>query len=160
MVDSLEALAALAAGGSGTGAEAVRLLAAADTARTAMGYARAPVAEPDRQARLAGLRDALGEDGFAEAWSAGAALSLDEAVALVRRTRGARGRPSTGWASLTPTELDVARCIVEGLNNPQIADRLFMGRGTVKTHLSHIYAKLDIANRTELATLATRHLDP
>jgi DNA-binding CsgD family transcriptional regulator len=176
MVDSLEALAALASGaqagagasgaggaaaaGIGAAAEAVRLLAAADSARTALGYARAVVAEPDHEARLAGLRESLGDDGFAEAWSAGAALSLDEAVALVRRTRGARGRPSTGWASLTPTELDVARCVVEGLNNPRIADRLFMGRGTVKTHLSHIYAKLDIANRTELATLATRHLDP
>jgi predicted ATPase/DNA-binding CsgD family transcriptional regulator len=158
MVDSLEALAALVAG-AGSGTEAVRKLAAADSARTAMGYARAPVAEPDRQATLAGLREALGDDGFAETWSAGAALSLDEAVALVRRTRGTRGRPTTGWASLTPTELDVARCAADGLNNPQIADRLFMGRGTVKTHLSHIYAKLDIANRTELATLAARHLD-
>jgi predicted ATPase/DNA-binding CsgD family transcriptional regulator len=159
MVDSLEALAAMAAR-AGTGIEAVRLLAAADAARSAIGYARAEVAEPDRQATLAGLREALGDDGFAEAWSAGTALSLDEAVALVRRTRGTRRRPTTGWASLTPTELDVARCIVEGLSNPEIGDRLFMGRGTVKTHLSHIYAKLGIANRTELATTATRHLNP
>jgi predicted ATPase/DNA-binding CsgD family transcriptional regulator len=179
MVDSLEALAALAAPSAlsdssvppsvpsdsgdpavdpAAGAEAVRLLAAADAARTAIGYARAAVAEPDRQAVLAALRDAVGDEGFAEAWSAGAALSLDEAVALVRRTRGTRRRPSTGWASLTPTELDVARCVVDGLSNPQIGDRLFMGRGTVKTHLSHIYAKLGIANRTELATLASRHL--
>jgi DNA-binding CsgD family transcriptional regulator len=104
------------------------------------------------------LRSSLGDADYDDAWSAGAALSLDDAVALVRRTRGTRRRPTTGWASLTPTELDVARCIVEGLSNPEIADRLFMGRGTVKTHLSHIYAKLDIANRTELATLATRHL--
>jgi DNA-binding CsgD family transcriptional regulator len=34
------------------------------------------------------------------------------------------------------------------------AARLFIGRDTVKTHLSHIYAKLDVTNRTELATLA------
>lgn len=154
MVDSLEALAGLAAR-----PESVRLLAAADAVRTAIGYARAAIAEPDRQAALAGLREALGDDGFAEAWSTGAALSLDEAVALVRRTRGARRRPTTGWASLTPTELDVTRCVVEGLSNPAIGDRLFMGRGTVKTHLSHIYAKLGIANRTELATTATRQLD-
>jgi predicted ATPase/DNA-binding CsgD family transcriptional regulator len=158
MIDSLEALAGLAARAE-AGAEAVRLLAAADAARTVIGYARAAIAEPDRQATLAGLRDALGDDAFAAAWSAGAALSLDEAVALVRRARGARGRPSTGWASLTPTELDVARCVVEGLSNPEVGDRLFMSRGTVKTHLSHIYAKLDIANRTELATVAARQLD-
>jgi DNA-binding CsgD family transcriptional regulator/tetratricopeptide (TPR) repeat protein len=158
MVDSLEALAGLSAraAGAGEGVEAVRLLAAADAARTAIGYARAPVAEPDRQATLARLRDALGDEAFADAWSAGEALSLDEAVALVRRARGTRRRPSTGWASLTPTELDVARCVVEGLSNPDIAQRLFMSRGTVKTHLSHIYAKLDVANRTELATVAAR----
>jgi len=152
MVDSLEALAALA-----SGEEAVRLWAAVHSARTALGYPRAPVAEPAHQEGLACLRAELGDDGFGSAWSAGAALTLDEAVALVRRARGSRGRPSTGWASLTPTELDVVRCVVEGLNNPEIGARLFMSRGTVKTHLSHVYAKLAIANRTELATLAARH---
>lgn len=53
----------------------------------------------------------------------------------------------------------MARCIVEGLSNPEIGDRLVMGRGTVKTHLSDIYAKLGIANRTELAPVAARQLD-
>jgi DNA-binding NarL/FixJ family response regulator len=50
------------------------------------------------------------------------------------------------------------RLVVEGLNNPEIGTRLFMGRGTVKTHLSHVYAKLGISNRTELARLATTRL--
>ncbi|MFC5263648.1 LuxR C-terminal-related transcriptional regulator [Kribbella qitaiheensis] len=85
-----------------------------------------------------------------------AQLDLDEAVAYARRTRGARGRPSTGWASLTPTERDVVAAAVEGLNNPEIGARLFMSRGTVKTHLAHIYAKLGVANRTELAALAAK----
>ncbi|MDX3002619.1 LuxR C-terminal-related transcriptional regulator [Kribbella solani] len=80
-------------------------------------------------------------------------LSLDEAVAYARRARGTRGRPSSGWPSLTPTEHQVADLAVEGLTNPQIADRLFMSRGTVKTHLAHIYTKLSVANRTELANL-------
>jgi DNA-binding NarL/FixJ family response regulator len=48
--------------------------------------------------------------------------------------------------------------VVDGLSNPEIGSRLFMSRGTVKTHLSHIYAKLGVANRTELATLATPRL--
>ena len=43
---------------------------------------------------------------------------------------------------------------VEGLGNPDIGRRLFMSRATVKTHLSHVYAKLGVANRTELATVA------
>jgi len=92
---------------------------------------------------------------FAETWAEGAHLTLDEAVAYVRRARGSRRRPSTGWDSLTPTELEVVRLVVDGLSNPEIGRRLFMSRGTVKTHLSHIYAKLGVANRTELATRTT-----
>ncbi|WP_157979827.1 helix-turn-helix transcriptional regulator [Kribbella monticola] len=88
-----------------------------------------------------------------------AELSLDEAVAYVRRTRGSRGRPSTGWASLTPTEREVVALAVEGLSNPEISARLYMSRGTVKTHLAHVYAKLNVANRTELAALAATRPD-
>ncbi|MDQ0380351.1 helix-turn-helix transcriptional regulator [Amycolatopsis thermophila] len=79
------------------------------------------------------------------------AMPLREAIAYARRARGKRGRPESGWGSLTPTEESVARLVVEGLNNPDIGTRLFMSRSTVKTHLSHIYAKLGITNRTELA---------
>ena len=44
---------------------------------------------------------------------------------------------------------------VEGLTNPEIGARLFMSRSTVKTHLSHVYGKLGVANRTAvLAALA------
>ncbi|MGH9247452.1 MAG: helix-turn-helix transcriptional regulator [Acidimicrobiales bacterium] len=156
-VDSLDALAALAARAE-SWAEAARLLAASDAAREAMGYPRRQIDEPDHEATVATLRTALGGDAFADAWADGAALSLDEAIAYVRRSRGARGRPSTGWASLTPTEVEVVRLVVEGLSNPEIATRLLMSRGTVKTHLSHVYAKVSVANRTELATLAANHL--
>ena len=78
-------------------------------------------------------------------------------MAYARRTRGTRGRPTTGWASLTPTELEVVRLVADGRTNPEIGVRLFMSRGTVKTHLNHVFTKLDVSNRTELATLATRH---
>ena len=80
-------------------------------------------------------------------------FTLDEAVALAQRSRGERRRPSTGWASLTPVELDVARLVAEGLTNPSIATRLVMSPNTVKTHLSHIFTKLDITSRAELARL-------
>ena len=85
-------------------------------------------------------------------------MSLDEAVEYLRRSRGPRSRPASGWHSLTPTELSVAKLVVEGLNNPDIAARLFMSRGTVKTHLSHIFTKLGVGNRTELATIAAGRL--
>jgi DNA-binding NarL/FixJ family response regulator len=153
-VDSLDALATLAARADRT-SEAVRVLAASDRARDAMAYPRDPVQQLACDTTVPGLRAALGDRAFTEAWAEGARLILDDAVAYVRRARGIRRRPSTGWGSLTPTELDVVRLVVDGLNNPEIGSRLFMSRGTVKTHLSHIYAKLGVANRTELATLTT-----
>jgi DNA-binding NarL/FixJ family response regulator len=51
------------------------------------------------------------------------------------------------------TKRSVVELAVSGLSNPDIAARLFMSRGTVKTHLAHVYAKLGVANRTELARL-------
>ena len=152
MVDSLEALAGLASRAESF-TEAVRLLAASDAARAAMGYRRPSIDRPHHEAILARVRAALADE-LAAVWAQGAALSLDDAVAYARRARGARNRPSTGWGSLTPTELDVVRLVAEGLTNPEIGARLFISRATVKTHLSHVYAKLGVSNRTELAALA------
>jgi DNA-binding CsgD family transcriptional regulator len=63
-----------------------------------------------------------------------------------------------GWPSLTPAELDVTRLVVEGLANKEIAQRLFVSPRTVQTHLTHVYAKLDVSSRTQLARVAQRHL--
>jgi DNA-binding CsgD family transcriptional regulator len=149
-MDSLDALALL----TSRSEDAVRVLAASSQARVDLGFPRRPVDQARVGDALDGLRKTLGDPRFEALTDEGAGMPLGDVVAFVRRTRGARSRPSAGWGSLTPTELDVVRLAVEGLNNPDIGARLFMSRGTVKTHLSHVYAKLGIANRTELATLA------
>jgi len=77
-------------------------------------------------------------------------------VAYARRARGERGRPAAGWGSLTPTERQVVDLVIDGHTNPQIAERLFMSLGTVKAHLAHIFAKLGVSTRAELAALAAR----
>ena len=86
----------------------------------------------------------------------GASEALDEAIAYARRARGTRKRPSGGWESLTPTELEIVRHAAAGLTNPEIGARMFISRGTVKVHLSHIYAKLGLRNRSEVAAEAMR----
>jgi DNA-binding CsgD family transcriptional regulator len=78
------------------------------------------------------------------------------AVGRRRGRRGPRGRPRSGWASLTPTEAKVAELVAEGLSNPEIAERLFVSRHTVHTHVSHILAKLGLGSRVELAAAAAR----
>ncbi|GAA4520119.1 LuxR C-terminal-related transcriptional regulator [Actinoallomurus oryzae] len=145
----LDALARIAAE-AGAHTEATRLFAACDRARTDMGVAPVP-ADP-------GPRAALGETAYAAAWAEGSALDVRAAVEWARRARGPRRRPSSGWAGLTPAERSVVRLAAEGLSNPDIGARLFMSRSTVKTHLSHVYAKLGVTNRTELAALAVPHL--
>ena len=76
---------------------------------------------------------------------------LTDAMAYALRGRGPRNRPPHGWPSLTPAELEVAELAASGMSNPQIAARLFMSRSTVKMHLSNVYLKLQVANRTQLA---------
>ena len=156
-VDSLDALAELEADG-GDHAAAVRLLASSTSARAEMGYPRPPVELPEHDKLVARLQSSLGEE-FAAIWAEGAARPLDDVVALVTRGRGRRGRPDVGWDSLTPTEIEVARLAAKGLSNPEIANRLYMSRSTVKAHLSHVYTKLGVANRTELATLVSSRSD-
>ena len=139
--------------------DAARLLAAADAARQPLQYL-APGFTANRGAAdraISQARHAVGDDRFTQAWDEGQALTLDDAVAYATRKSGGRKRPATGWASLTPAEREVARLVSEGLRNDAIARRLFIAPGTVKVHLSHIFAKLGITTRTELASQAAAH---
>ena len=104
----------------------------------------------------AAARAGLGDEAFEAAWAEGEALTIEAAVAYASRARGERCRPSSGWASLTPTELDVARLAAEGLSNAEIGTKLFISAGTAKVHLHHIYAKLNLANRAQLTAEVTR----
>lgn len=153
VADTLECLARLA---DGNAAHAARLLGAADAIRQRMGHVRFPMYQEGYDTVVAAAREALGQNTFHAAWAEGAALSTEEAISYARRGRGGRKRPAAGWASLTPTELDVARLVSEGLSGKDIAARLFVSPRTVQTHLTHIYAKLGVSSRVQLAQEVTR----
>jgi DNA-binding CsgD family transcriptional regulator len=155
VVTSLETLGALALEHESP-TEATRLFGAAAAIRSTVGSVRWPIEQPAYDADLARAQHSLGVDAFTTAWEEGSALNVDDAVAYVSRARGERKRPSTGWASLTPTEERVVALAAEGLTNAQIAERLFVAPGTVKAHLGHIFTKLGVATRAELAGIATR----
>lgn len=158
-LDVLDVLARVAAE-RGQLSRAARLIAAADRNRRVIGAVRPPTAA-DRWDRLgAVVATHLSADERAEAVAAGQAMDVVEAIGDARRSRGRGVRPSRGRASLTPMEQRVARLAADGMPNTEIAARLFIARATVKVHLSHIYAKLGVANRVQLAAAYRAHGSP
>jgi DNA-binding CsgD family transcriptional regulator len=151
--DALELLGGFAID-SGAFAEGARLLTAATALHERMGQRCwiADEVERDRARAVAGLGD-----DFPRIVAEGQGLDGPAAVAYARRARGERRRPSFGWDSLTPMELEVVRLAAAGLTNPAIGERLFISRGTVKTHLLHVFAKLGVHTRAELAAAAIKH---
>jgi len=86
-------------------------------------------------------------------WDAGRVRSRLRELGVRRRLVAAE--PETnGWAALTTSELAVARLVAEGLTNREVAERLFVSPHTVSSHLRHVFTKLGITSRVELARLA------
>jgi predicted ATPase/DNA-binding CsgD family transcriptional regulator len=140
----------------GEAERALRLLAASQRFHTDTGIGRFPI-QADRFDRARNTaRGALDPTDATASWVAGGELSLEDAVAYARRGRGERQRPQIGWASLTPVERDVVRLVAEGHTNAAIGQRLFISANTVKKHLTHVYAKLDVDGRADLAAQVAR----
>ncbi|MGA9356770.1 MAG: LuxR C-terminal-related transcriptional regulator, partial [Mycobacterium sp.] len=148
--DILECLAGVAAD-AGSLREAARMFGAAEAIRNRTGLVRFKIYDAGYERWVATVRNALERDELDRAWDEGAALSTDEVIAYALRGHTGRKRPARGWTSLTPTERDVVRLVVEGLTNNDVAARLFVSPRTVQTHLTHIYAKLGVTSRVQLA---------
>jgi DNA-binding NarL/FixJ family response regulator len=58
---------------------------------------------------------------------------------------------------LTGREVDVLRLLARGLNNAEIAERLFLSEGTVRNYVSAVFAKLEVSDRTQAALIAIQH---
>jgi NarL family two-component system response regulator LiaR len=89
---------------------------------------------------------------------AGRSTLAPEAIqALVRTER----QPLIPDYDLTPREHEVLALLVEGLTNPEIAERLSVSRSTAKAHVSNILSKLSVSNRAEAVALAIQqHIVP
>jgi DNA-binding NarL/FixJ family response regulator len=69
-------------------------------------------------------------------------------------TRLQRPARPPGFDELTARERDIFRLIAGGLSNAEIADELIIGETTVKTHITHIFQKLDLRDRVQAVVLA------
>ena len=111
----------------------------------------------DRTNAVAALGDALGVYTEAGAtWDASRVRRRLRAMGVRRRLVKAT-RPTTGWAGLTDAEMAVVRLVAEGLTNREVAERLFISPHTASMHLRHVFTKLQINSRVELARLAAEY---
>ena len=90
------------------------------------------------------------------------ALSRDQIAAAVHGEKVSAALPAPavtagGAFELSARELEVARLVADGLSNPAIASALFISVPTVKTHVSHILAKLGLESRVQLASWVAGH---
>jgi DNA-binding CsgD family transcriptional regulator len=95
-------------------------------------------------------------DTFEQVGAGGDLARVEALLSRLGVRRGKRPRPERGWDSLTSTELEVVDLVREGLTNPQIGERMYISRRTVQTHLAHVFAKLGLGSRVELAAEAAR----
>jgi excisionase family DNA binding protein len=158
----VRALAELAAIGVRHGqAEAAATLIGVIDARLAEAGAGLAAADCDNYERAsAAARAELGEARFAALRATGQALSLPAAVGVASAIKPVPALADAAnpviESGLTPRERQVLGLLVEGRSNAEIAEALFVGVRTARTHVASILAKLRVANRTEAATLAVR----
>ena len=79
-------------------------------------------------------------------------LAPEATQALIQKAT----QPQEPGFDLTPREREVLALMIEGLSNPQIADRLVVSRSTVKFHVSSILSKLGVSSRTKAVSLALK----
>lgn len=100
---------------------------------------------------------------FAVRWplavAAGLAVAAVGEVAgqLIRRRPPPDSAPAAGSHPLSPREVQVAVLIAQGLTSKEVGRKLFIERGTVDTHVQHIYNKLSIESRPQLAIWLVEH---
>ena len=151
-----------------------------DAAAIIQGAAEAYMAAPAKAAQpISSTVTALGDERARELRARGADMGWDQAIAytLTQITQAldepGREMPAAEGAvpaarhtqavtaadafDLSGRELEVARLVAGGLSNPAIASALFISVATVKTHVSHILAKLGLDSRVQLASWAAGH---
>ena len=102
------------------------------------------------------VRAVAGGDAWLDPSVTGRVLTIYRDAPGARAAAGA-GTGARALASLTAREREVLELIATGLTNDEIAERLVLGAGTIKTHVNHIFLKLGIRNRAEAVIFAFDH---
>jgi ATP/maltotriose-dependent transcriptional regulator MalT len=152
----LEGLACAAAQ-EGKAQGAATLWSAAEALREATG---APLPPPDREyneRNMAAVRARTDVPRWDSAWTAGRAMPLEVVIGMALQAREQHPGEAAYPDDLTPREVDVLRLVAAGLNNAEIAERLYLSRRTVHAHLRSIYGKIQVNNRSGATRYALEH---
>ncbi|HIW33964.1 MAG TPA: response regulator transcription factor [Candidatus Paenibacillus intestinavium] len=85
-------------------------------------------------------------------------IEAQVAAKMMNRLRQPKTEPKQQLHDLlTDREMDVLKSVARGLSNQEIADELFIGVKTVKFHITNIFNKLDVEDRTQAAIYAHKH---
>ena len=110
----------------------------------------------DQETGAVTLGEALaGYTELGAAWDAGRVRGHLRNLGIRRRVV-VREPATHGWTAMTTAEESVAKLVAHGLTNREVAERLFLSPHTVNSHLRHVFTKLGIKSRVELARLGTQ----
>jgi DNA-binding CsgD family transcriptional regulator len=166
IAECFEGFAALASV-AGRPRRAARLYGAAEAIRETTGAKLLdPADRRERDRHIDGLRRRLGVQSFETEWAAGRKMAPDEIARLALRIDAGPGTgvdpmehslsTSGRRSGLTRREREVAALVARGMTNRQVAGQLFVAPRTIETHLEHIFAKLSVQTRAEVAAWAAR----
>jgi predicted ATPase/DNA-binding CsgD family transcriptional regulator len=140
--------------------EAARLMALADQCREITGAPLTPHIERDHRLATETIVGRTGLERFeairAVVRAGGPEIGIAEALALTRGGVAPSDLPPSRLG-LTQRELEILQLMASGKSNREIADALFISPGTVKVHVTHVLAKLDLPSRSAATDFAHRH---
>jgi DNA-binding CsgD family transcriptional regulator len=160
LIRTIEALAGVAVD-LGQPERAARLLGGADRLRDVVGEGVPPGLAERRARDVAAVRRRIGAERYAAAHAAGAALSDRDLIAEAGETEPAHTaqRPQQARVARSPItsrERRVAHLVAEGLGNREIAEELGITEATAESHLRHIFNKLGLNRRSQIAAWVAR----
>jgi len=95
-------------------------------------------------------------DAIVEVAQGGSVVQPQLARRLLRHFQVGSASVQEAPSSLSPRETEILKLIARGLSNPEVAQTLGISRATVRTHVEHIYVKLEVSSRTEAVTEGIR----
>ena len=162
IVTALEGIAEIASAVTNPAVEAT-LYAAAHAVRERIGTPVAVSSREQYEDEIGRTRQLLG-DSFERVWAVGKAMTIDEAIVIALDfldSPSSRGPDTSAPATASPhglsrREVEVVRLVAAGRTNAEISDLLSISPRTVTTHLSNVFNKLDLSNRSAVAAFAHR----